>query len=317
MAVIAIIVMLIALLLPAMQTMRETARRGLCSNNAKQFANAALSHELAQRYLPSGGWGSMWVGDGDRGFGINQPGGWVYSSLPYMEQRVLWEMPVDGAPSQLTAPQLAGAMQMCRTPLANANCPSRRPAKRFPDPANGVQIAYNAADNSGSDNTVARCDYAANGGDTTATNLIDSTGPGASATLVNPVAPAPLNGVVFSCSQVQSDDIKDGASNTYLLGERYIDPAQYETGTALGDDGSWSAGACNDLVRTGGWAPKQDTRGIDNGAELWFGGPHSSSFCMALADGAVVWVSYSIDPAVHKMLANRLDGGLIPGNALR
>ncbi|NBW86775.1 MAG: DUF1559 domain-containing protein, partial [Planctomycetia bacterium] len=54
MAVIAIIVMLIALLLPAMQTMRETARRGLCSNNAKQFANAALSHELAQRYLPSG-----------------------------------------------------------------------------------------------------------------------------------------------------------------------------------------------------------------------------------------------------------------------
>jgi prepilin-type N-terminal cleavage/methylation domain-containing protein len=330
MAVIAIIVMLVALLLPAMQTMRETARRGLCSNNAKQFANAALSHELAQRYLPSGGWGSMWVGDGDRGFGSNQPGGWVYSSLPYMEQKVLWDMPVDGAPSQLTAPQLAGATQMCRTPLASANCPSRRPAKRFPKPTGGSTIANNAADNNSGDNTVARCDYAANGGDTVVTNLIDWTGPAASVNLANPrpagdtiwpdrnaLAPAQLNGVIFSCSQIQSDDIKDGASNTYLLGERYIDPAQYDTGTALGDDGSWSAGACNDLVRTGGWAPKQDTRGIDNGAELWFGGPHSSSFCMALADGAVAWVSYSIDPAVHKMLANRFDGGLIPGNALR
>jgi hypothetical protein len=36
-----------------------------------------------------------------------------------------------------------------------------------------------------------------------------------------------------------------------------------------------------------------------------------------LADGAVVWVPYSIDPLVHKMLASRFDGGIIPGNALR
>lgn len=328
--VIAIIVLLIALLFPAMQSMRETARRGQCSNNVKQFASAALSHELAQRHLPSGGWGSMWVGDGDRGFGSSQPGGWVYSSLPYMEQKVLWDMPVDGAPNQLGAAQLAGATQMCRAPLTMANCPSRRPAKRFPEPANGTQVAYNAADNSSDDNTVARCDYAANGGATMVSSLIDWTGPAATVNLANPrpagdtswpdrnaAAAVELNGVVFACSQIQSDSISDGASNTYLLGERYIDPGQYETGTALGDDGSWSDGSSNDLIRTAGWAPRQDTRGIDNGAELWFGGPHASSFCMALADGAVVWVSYSIDPAAHRMLANRFDGGVIPGNALR
>ena len=328
--VIAIIGTLVGLLLPAVQAAREAARKSQCSNNVKQFASAALSHELAQRHLPSGGWGSMWVGDGDRGFGSNQPGGWVYSSLPYMEQKVLWDMPVDGAPNQLGAAQLAGATQMCRAPLTMANCPSRRPAKRFPEPANGTQIAYNAADNSSDDNTVARCDYAANGGATMVTGLIDWTGPAATVNLANPrpagdtswpdrnaAAAVELNGVVFACSQIQSDSISDGASNTYLLGERYIDPAQYETGTALGDDGSWSAGSSNDLIRTGGWAPRQDTRGLDNGAELCFGGPHASSFCMARADGAVVWVSYSIDPPVHRMLANRFDGGVIPGNALR
>lgn len=331
--VIAIIVVLIALLFPAMQSMRETARRGLCANNVKQFATAALSHEVAQGHLPSGGWGSMWVGDGDRGFGPSQPGGWVYSSLPYVEQKVLWDLPVDGAPNQLAAAQLNGALQMCRAVLPTAACPSRRPAKRFPDPANGTTIAHNAALNNPDDNTVGRCDYAANGGSTTNASLIDWTGPAASVDLANPrpagdmswpdrnaAAADPVNGLtglVFTCSRIQSDAISDGASNTYLLGERYIDRAQYDTGTALGDDGCWAAGASNDLIRTGGWPPRQDRRGLDNGAELWFGGPHASSFCMAMADGAVVWISYSIAPNVHAMLSNRLDGGVIPGNAWR
>lgn len=331
--VIGIIVLLIGLLFPAMQSMRETSRRGLCANNIKQFAVAALAHEVAQGHLPSGGWGSMWVGDGDRGFGPNQPGGWIYASLPYLEQKTLWDLPADGAPNQLTAQQLSGATRLCRTPLPTATCPSRRPAKRFPEPANGTTIANNAADNDGADNTVARCDYAANGGATVNTSLIDWTGPAASVDLSNPRPagdtswpdrnPAAanrasgLNGIVFTCSRIRSDDITDGASNTYLLGERSIDPAQYDTGTALGDDGCWAAGASNDVIRTGGWPPRQDTRGVDNGAELWFGGPHASSCCMALADGAVVWISYSIAPSVHAMLANRLDGGVIPGDAWR
>ena len=90
--VIAIIAMLVALLLPAVQSARESARRVQCLNRVKQLALSVMNHESAHAYLPGGGWGWRWVGDPDRGFGNNQPGGWTYSVLPFLEETALWSM---------------------------------------------------------------------------------------------------------------------------------------------------------------------------------------------------------------------------------
>ena len=72
--VIAIIGILVSLLLPAVQSAREAARRTQCKNNLKQVGLGVQNYESTYRFLPSGGWGGAWVADPDRGAGRKQPG---------------------------------------------------------------------------------------------------------------------------------------------------------------------------------------------------------------------------------------------------
>ncbi|MDC0935451.1 DUF1559 domain-containing protein [Pirellulales bacterium] len=157
--VIAIIGVLAGLLLPAVQAAREAARRTECRNHLKQLSLGVLQHHTAHSRYPTGGWVCRMVGDPDAGYGVDQPGGWYYNILDYME---LGNVRAQGAgePGNRKRRIWRRAVE---TPVEIAFCPSRRPPAAYPHPPYYQGASW---DNIPPTRAVARNDYAINAGDT-------------------------------------------------------------------------------------------------------------------------------------------------------
>jgi prepilin-type N-terminal cleavage/methylation domain-containing protein len=297
--VIAIIGILIALLLPAVQAAREAAREMQCANHLKQIGLAWHNFLDTYGYFPGGGWGATWVGDPDQGAGKRQPGGWVYQQLPFMEQNQLHDLGM-GESSARKRRLLA---QLVATPLAIMNCPSRRAAITYP--------MYPQHKNTEYINVASRPDYAACAGDADWSEPY-TWEPDTYEQGNDPKAPwvphPEYNGVSFERSEVTLAEVSDGTSNTYMVGEKYLNPDDYATGLDPSDDWSMYSGHQDDQYRVTNhlWPPMRDTPGLQNRCS--FGSNHPGIWQVVLCDGSVRGMNFSIDKEVHRRLGNRKDG---------
>ena len=352
--VLVIISILLGLLLPAVQQIREAARRGVCENNLKQLALACLNHEHNVGSLPSGGWATTYVGDSDLGLGLNQPGSWLFSLLPYIEQNDTFMLAADGDRMNITQKQKEGAYAALTTPIKTFLCPSRRSVGLYPCQSGlwrkSVQnsSAFPTASGAAGTVDVVKTDYIANGGYYC---LNDKTGidPANIQTQTNSTLPAwddwvesggvwnralwdanttsfdstvsnnnNLDGVIFRHSAVKLDNISDGTSNTYLLGEKFMMPRHY-TGVSNQDlmyayAGTYAIASPSSRPRLDWNMVETDGSGnvsADGGARSNWGSPHVGAMGMAFCDGSVHRVSYNIPDDVHLNLARRNDKNAI------
>jgi prepilin-type N-terminal cleavage/methylation domain-containing protein len=183
--VIAIIAVLIALLLPAVQRVREAAARTQCVNNLKQIGLALHNHHDVIGYFPTGGTNPIpnppvvSLVNGVPAVGIAQGASWMYQILPYIEQQNVWNDPVN-------AP---------KTPIKTYFCPSRRQPMTIA--AGGSANANVPGD--------AECDYSGSSWDYYFNNTLPPT-------LFMPNSYGPINVA----------HITDGTSNTLAVGEKNL-----------------------------------------------------------------------------------------------
>jgi prepilin-type N-terminal cleavage/methylation domain-containing protein/prepilin-type processing-associated H-X9-DG protein len=324
---IAIIGILIAMLLPAIQAVRESARNMTCKNNLRQMAVAAQSHFLAQKHFPSGGWGASWVGDPDGGFGKLQPGSWIYNLLPFMEYKSIHEMGKSGGSSTVPAtPQKRKALAaMCEIFLEVQNCPSRRRGEAYPCGTAWETGSDTEHINAGACKVFGHSDYAGNAGaghpadlwpDIADTGERYNMGPDSYENIRGyewipednlPQKKYGFTGVIYQRSTLKETQIVDGLSKTFMIGEKYLSPDHYYSSNSNGDSGPMMQGYDWDIVRLGNSAypPLRDRPGVI--ADWCFGSAHRHGFNMAFCDGSVQTIIYSIDLSTYTKLACRLD----------
>lgn len=305
--VIAIIGILVALLLPAVQAAREAARRAQCQNHLRQLSLGCLNHLDTHKVFPSGGWGYYWAGDPDAGVGAVQPAGWTFNILPFVEEQANHDLGSDGAcPPFDSTTQKTGSTQREQTPMAIFHCPSRRSAQLYKRDASLFPfrgLNYNQID------SVARTDYAGNAGTIALLGFGSIRFPKSIAEAIAHDTftwPRPTDGVIVQRGELKMQRVTDGATKTYLIGEKFLDILAYEDGSVNNDSETIHTGFNNDSLRGVCALPLRDTPGL--GQYDVFGSAHPGTWHVSFCDGSVQSMNYEIDALVHAEFGGRSGG---------
>lgn len=288
--VIAIIGVLVGLLLPAVQSAREAARRMQCSNNLKQIGLSLHNYESAYKTFPTGNIvrinGTALFGDG-----------WTWHAriLPFIEQNNLYNrvsrvMGTDRGTSTSAEQRLAGR----DTRIQTFQCPSHPDGVANPSKGGYQLSTYNGV-----------C------GTTTFNNdqLDEPTDIGYRA-----------NGMFFMNSRTRFADVSDGTSNTFFVAEvqdelagapnsRRMPGSDRKYNFASGSDGNPPEDISEYLIGMETDDPinanTRDANGHFNNDGEYAGSYHSGGAQFLMVDGSVKFVSENITMSIYRAQATR------------
>jgi prepilin-type N-terminal cleavage/methylation domain-containing protein/prepilin-type processing-associated H-X9-DG protein len=312
--VIAIIGILVALLLPAVQYARESARRTECSNNLSQIAKAIHLHENSLKFLPTGG-DHPWPNFADyrdavgNFYGPDMQGlGWAFQILPFVENTNVM--------TQRGANDAATQALITSSPMQMYFCPSRR---RNVAVGPCVLIDYAAAcptnDLSNTDDVNSQSNALWRGSIWSVAYNQTYNG-----VIVRTNWDQFTNGKAGCTTPITLSNIKDGTGSTLMIGEKRLIPAQYRTG-AWHDDRGWSDGWDPDIIRltSAPFGPDSHAQldlnsGTMGDIAYHFGSAHATGMNCAFADGAVKYMPYSMNRANFNRMGHRNDSQFVEMN---
>jgi prepilin-type N-terminal cleavage/methylation domain-containing protein len=321
--VIAIIAILIALLIPAVQQVREAAARAQCTNNLKQIGLACLMFNDTHGFLPSSRDLFSYPGELTELLSPSddEPDGnaaeettittWAVYILPYLEQDALFSLwnlqPYDPVPAAGAGPYaLPYALQnpqALQTPVPVYFCPSRR------TPSTNPMLSLSG------DGGVpgALGDYACNIG-TTGDDIWN-----ANQSASPPNGPFRLG---VAGRGLRLPEITDGTSNTLFIGDKHVPPNKFgQVGNAQWDcsiyDGGGTSSSNLDLylcaARSAGVKYPLETSITDQTINSWLFGSYHINLCQfVFGDGSVHALSTTLDPNILELLADKADGQPVP-----
>ncbi|MEM9359860.1 MAG: DUF1559 domain-containing protein [Pseudomonadota bacterium] len=307
--VIAIIGVLIALLLPAVQSSREAARRMSCQNNVKQLGLALLSYEGSNGHFPPG---LLSYSDDTPATAIMNLHGFAWGALilPQVEQTQLYEF-LSEVSDEFAAPKwwdpddfdkdaAEAVIEIFLCP-SDAGYGTRNENRNIF--GNHAKSNYVGVIGPVLDKFLNEIDDFADLGGTESGPIIDDPGLIDEARLK-----LEWPGILFPNSKTEMRKITDGTSNTFLIGERDGDR---RAATWCGTDRF--AFLSNQLGCTSS-DPLYTINAADvTRSEAWvsFGSLHPGGAMFARADGSVVFISDEIDGTTYEMLGAKADGGVL------
>jgi prepilin-type N-terminal cleavage/methylation domain-containing protein len=288
--VIAIIAILIGLLLPAVQKVREAAARMKCQNNLKQIALALHNHHDVYGQLPPGQWNT----NGADVTYYNR-GCWVPHTFPFMEQNSAY---LDYK-AYMDAGGIAASYPNTKRIFNMYVCPS--------DPSGPKTVTAPSFPNQGFHGNYVAC---------------------AATTVFNPAGDSTgtsRDGMMYAQSKTRLTDATDGLTNTLLLSELIVVPDttshdirgryfnSYDGNclfSTLDPPNTTVADVDVNCINVPGRAPctVSASNSVQHARSY-----HTGGVAAALGDGSVRFIPNNVDPTVYRNLGSRA-GGEVPGN---